>query len=601
MRKRLALFLVLAASAALVAAPPAPAAEGVVDEVGLFDPASGRWHLRYPDGRLSSFFFGIPGDTPLLGDWDCDGVDTVALYRQSSGFAYLRNSNDFGVGERQFFFGIPGDVPIAGDWDGDGCDTLGIYRQGRFFLNNQLDTSFADLDFYFGAAGDQPFAGDFNGDGKDTVGVYRAAERWSFITEDLSGLPIGGGVATTDGTFWTVGSDAVVVAGDWDGDGDDTRGAFRQQFSAFLLENTNGQPQADEVYEFGESDWLPVTGNLGAPPPLPELSLQTIASGFTRPLLATAPVGDDRLFVVEQRGRVLVFEDGAVSPTPFLDVSASVGDTFPEQGLLGMAFHPGYAGNRLFYLHYTNLAGDSRVVEYRDGVGGPKAVRTILSADQPASNHNGGMIQFGPDGRLYVGLGDGGGGGDSFGNGQNASTPLGAIVALDVDGTGPDEVWAIGLRNPWRFDWDGDLIYIGDVGQNNWEEVSAVSRFTAGRNLGWNVQEGFACYPDGTTGCDTSDFVQPLVAYANPAEGCSVTGGFVYRGWGIDGLHGTYLYSDFCTKFLRGFVYDGSDILASREWEVGIAGTVSSFGEDGFGELYITTFDGKVSKIVAAG
>lgn len=602
MRRRLSTWLGLFVMATLLIVPavPAPAAAGTPDQTGLFDPATGRWHLRYQDGRVSSFYFGVPGDTPLLGDWDCDGVDTVALYRQSTGFVYLRNSNDFGVGDDSFFFGDPGDVPIAGDWDGDGCDTFGIFRNGRFFLGNELGTLAADIDFYFGGTGDQPFSGDFNADGKDTVAVHRDQANWAFITQDLSGLPASGGVASAEGTFWSGGTGNIVLAGDWDGDGDDTLGTWWPP--GFLLVNENAGQVADEQIVFGDRSWLPVAGALGPPPALPGLALQPIASGFNRPLFATAPMGDDRLFVVEQWGLIKVVENGVVSPTPFLDVSSKL-DSTPanEQGLLGLAFHPSFASNRLFYIHYTNVAGDTRVVEYRDGPAGPVAVRTVLAVDQPASNHNGGMIQFGPDGRLHVALGDGGGGGDPFGNGQNAFTPLGGIVGLDVNGSAPDQTWAIGLRNPWRFDWDGRLIYIADVGQNAWEEVSVADRYAPTRNFGWNVQEGFACYPSSVTSCDTSNFVQPVVAYPNPAQGCSVTGGFVYRGWEIDGLHGTYLYSDLCSRFLRGFVYDGGEMTNSGEWSVGATGSVASFGEDGHGELYLLTFDGVVSKIVAAG
>jgi hypothetical protein len=587
--------------ATLVVVPTVPAsAAATPDQTGLFDSATGRWHLKYTDGRISSFYFGVPGDTPLLGDWDCDGIDTVALYRRSTGFVYLRNSNDFGVGENSFFFGDPGDVPVAGDWDGDGCDTFGVFRAGRFFLGNDLGTVAADLDFYLGAAGDEPFSGDFNGDGKDTVGVHRDQANWVFITQDLSGLPAGGGVATVDGTYWSGGSGHTVLAGDWDGDGDATLGTRRPP--GFFLVNDNANQVADEEVRFGEPGWLPVAGVLGPPPPLPGLALQPYASGFSRPLFATAPPGDDRLFVVEQWGLIKVVENGVVASTPFLDLSGKL-DSTPgnEQGLLGLAFHPSFPAKRLFYVHYTNQSGDTRVVEYRDGPGGPVEVRTVLAVDQPASNHNGGMIQFGPDGRLHVALGDGGGGGDPFGNGQNAYTPLGAIVGIDVDGTRADHVWAIGLRNPWRFDWDGSLIYIGDVGQNSWEEVSVVDRYASTRNFGWNVQEGFACYPSSVTNCDTSGFVQPVVAYPNPTQGCSVTGGFVYRGWEIDGLNGTYLYSDLCSRFLRGFVYDGAEMIDSGEWSVGATGSVASFGEDGHGELYMLTFDGVVSKIVAAG
>jgi hypothetical protein len=293
-----------------------------------------------------------------------------------------------------------------------------------------------------------------------------------------------------------------------------------------------------------------------------------------------------------------------VSPTPFLDVSGLIPQfPAPEQGLLGLAFHPNYATNGRFFIHYTNTAGDTRVAEYRDGAGGPKKIRNILEVNQPASNHNGGMIQFGPDGRLHVALGDGGGGGDPFGTGQNAYTPLASIVGLDVDGSAPNQIWAIGLRNPWRYDWDGEYIYIGDVGQNDWEEVSVVSRYAPTRNFGWSVQEGFACYPPSVANCDKSPYVQPVVAYPNPVEGCSVTGGFVYRGWEIDGLHGTYLYSDYCRGWLRGFVYDteAGAATTSGEWDLGITAAVASFGEDADGELYVVTFDGRVSKLVAAG
>ena len=590
----------LAIGAALIAAPapPAAGAVGAQDDVGLFDPATGRWHLQYEDGRVSSFYFGVPGDTPLLGDWDCDGIDTVALYRESTGFIYLRNSNDFGTGETSFFFGIPGDVPVAGDWDGDGCDTFGIFRNGRFFLGNTLATSAADIDFFFGGSGDQPFAGDFNGDGKDTVGTHRDGADWAFITLDLSGLPASGGVASTGGTFWTGGTGNTMLGGDWDGDGDDTLGAFWPGSPQFRLYNTNAAQQANVIERFGEAGWIPVDGELGPAPPLPALALQTVASGFSRPVFLTAPSGDDRLFVVEQRGRIKVIDGGTT--TTFLDISSQV-STLNEQGLLGLAFHPQYAANRLFYIHFTNTAGDTRVVEYRSDPGGPVAVRTVLAVDQPASNHNGGMLQFGPDGRLHVSLGDGGGGGDPFNTGQNAFTPLASMVGIDVDGGAPDQIWAIGLRNPWRFDWDGEYVYIGDVGQNAWEEVSVVSRYAPTRNFGWSVQEGFACYPSNVTNCDPSPYVQPVVAYPNPAQGCSVTGGFVYRGWDIDGLHGTYLYSDYCRGWLRGFVYDTetSEAVTTGEWDLGINSSVPSFGEDADGELYVLTFDGTISKLVA--
>ncbi len=224
------------------------------DEVAAFDPNRGEWFLRGPDGSTSQFFYGIPGDEPMLGDWDCDGVDTVGMFRRSNGFVYLRNSNDFGVADQDFFYGEGGDIPLVGDWDGDGCDTLAIYRQGEVFVRNSLGTGFADYSFFFGNPGDRPFSGDFDGDGITTVGLYRETTGLAYFTnENVSG------VAEFE-FFYGVPSDRI-IAGDWDGDGEDSVGIFRPTDGRFYLSNQNAQVQADTVFMYGDPSFIPVAGH----------------------------------------------------------------------------------------------------------------------------------------------------------------------------------------------------------------------------------------------------------------------------------------------------------------------------------------------------
>ncbi|MBT8207243.1 MAG: hypothetical protein HKN07_10490 [Acidimicrobiia bacterium] len=335
-------------------------------------------------------------------------------------------------------------------------------------------------------------------------------------------------------------------------------------------------------------------------------------SGFSTPILLTAPTDDDRLFIVEKGGRIEIVAYGSVLPVPFLDLSASVSNG-SEQGLLGLAFHPDYAVNGKFYVSYTDLAGDSRVVEYKvssdPNVADASTAKVVLTVDQPATNHNGGMIAFGPDRLLYVGLGDGGGGGDPFGNGQRTDTLLGAILRINIDTTGPyvipadnpfsNEVWAYGLRNPWRFSFDsatGDL-YIGDVGQNAWEEITTSAAGVAGVNHGWNVMEGNHCYSP-SVGCSTAGLNLPAAEYGH-GEGCSVTGGYVYRGSEVAALDGTYFYSDFCSGWIRSFV--GLAGGGAKDWtaEFGIVGNVTSFGTDGHDELYVLTSAGAIHRLSA--
>lgn len=350
------------------------------------------------------------------------------------------------------------------------------------------------------------------------------------------------------------------------------------------------------------------------PPPSGELSLatETVATGFTRPLYLTAPAGDDRLLVVEQTGRIRVVKNGVVLAAPFLDLSAKVSGG-SEQGLLSMAFHPDYASNGLFYVDYTDDDGDTRIERYAvsadPDVADGGSAKLILTVPQPASNHNGGHILFGPDGMLYVALGDGGGAGDPFNNGQNAGTLLGSLLRLDVDGGDPyaipsdnpfgSEIWAVGLRNPWRiaFDAVAGTLYIADVGQASFEEVNVVDDDESGLNYGWRIMEGSSCFGGG--GCDDAGLVLPEVEYDH-GEGCSVTGGFVYRGSALPEVVGHYFYSDFCRGFLRSFRFDGENATELVEWDVGGLGSVLSFGQDSAGELYILSDNGSVVKLVRA-
>lgn len=355
------------------------------------------------------------------------------------------------------------------------------------------------------------------------------------------------------------------------------------------------------------------------------LTLEPIWSGFDDPvLLVGAGDGSGRRFVVEQPGRVRLIAGGDVRPAPYLDLTDRVGSRASEQGLLGLAFHPRFAENGRLFVHYTDRAGDTVVSELRAASGGegvdPATERVLLTADQPAGNHNGGHVTFGPDGMLYIGLGDGGGANDTYGNGQRPDTLLGKILRIDVDagggapygvpadnpllgGTFAPETWAWGLRNPWRFAFDratGDL-YIGDVGQGAWEEIDvAPAASRGGENYGWPILEGERCL--GTGGPPAScgagdDLVPPVATYPHP-EGCSVTGGFVYRGAEHPALEGVYLYGDYCSGRIWGLWRSAgawrSAVLADTDL------AISSFGEDDDGELYAIDHAGTVLRVGAS-
>lgn len=320
------------------------------------------------------------------------------------------------------------------------------------------------------------------------------------------------------------------------------------------------------------------------------------------PVQFTARPGDSFAYVITKDGRVWLYDGAAVSGQPVLDISDQVRDE-GEQGLLSIALHPGDQGR--FYLHYSDNNGDTVVSEFplpspdqADAAG----ERVLLQVDQPAGNHNGGMIQFTPDGTLLLGLGDGGGAGDRFGNGQNPDTLLGGLVVMDVEGADPNPTkYAMGLRNPWRFWIDGTTIYIADVGQNTFEEISVSEPLEPGRNYGWPIFEGLHCYS--SPGCDGTGLVAPILEVEHGDAGtCSITGGVVYQGSAIPQLDGHYFYSDYCGGYLRSLAYANGQATDLRDWtdQVGIHGSVTGFGVGGDGEMYVTT-TGQVLKLVPAG
>lgn len=374
--------------------------------------------------------------------------------------------------------------------------------------------------------------------------------------------------------------------------------------------------------------------------PIPDIALVELARGFDRPTQVTAAHdGSRRLYVVEQAGTIRQLEaDGRVAPEPFLDIRDRV-TSGGEMGLLGLAFHPRYRDNGHFYVNYTTRRAGGRLVtrvsrfdRHDARRADPKSESVLLEVDQPYSNHNGGQLAFGPDGYLYIGLGDGGAANDPHGHGQNLATLLGALLRLDVDraeanrryGIPPDnpfvghpgarpEIYAYGLRNPWRFSFDAATgrLYLADVGQDAVEEIDVIEK---GGNYGWNIMEGDICTPGVNPDCKPPrGYVAPIHVYRHP-EGFSVTGGFVYRGRAIPDLCGVYLFADYVTRRLWGLRDDGTRVrrhrellspalsgrLASRLFSGGLP-AISSFGEDEDRELYVVDHEGgRLLKIVAA-
>ncbi len=338
-----------------------------------------------------------------------------------------------------------------------------------------------------------------------------------------------------------------------------------------------------------------------------EVALQEVAR-LDAPIAMAVRPGDDALYIAERGGRIRALRDGAVTEAPLLDIAEQV-STGGERGLLGFTFS--VDGDEV-YVSYTDVDGNSRVDAYplRDGRADVSARRELLAVDQPYPNHNGGNLLRGPDDMLYLGLGDGGSAGDPQRTAQDPATLLGKLVRIDPrDGSAPrdnpfvgrdgfrPEIYALGLRNPWRFSFDRDTgdVWLADVGQNSVEEVNVTpARRSAGRNYGWSIFEASQPF-NGEQ--EPPGHVRPIVEYATGEEGCAVTGGYVYRGSAIPALRGAYLYSDFCSGFIRavrvrrGQVVDSADLGLRRE-------QVASFGEDADGELYVLSLSGTVDKLV---
>ena len=334
---------------------------------------------------------------------------------------------------------------------------------------------------------------------------------------------------------------------------------------------------------------------------------QMIISGLQRPV-DLQPDGSGRLFVIEKAGRIRIIENDQLIETPFLDITDRVGSNGNEQGLLGLAFHPQYAQNGRFFVNYTDNNGHDVIARFQvsgdPNIAEPNSEVKLLNVDDPFPNHNGGVLAFGPDGYLYAGLGDGGSQGDPFGNAQNTGVLLGKILRLDVDSAEPyavpsdnpfgNEVWAYGLRNPWRFSFDkltSDL-YIGDVGQNTWEEIDFLPTGSpGGTNFGWNFREGAHDYKGG----GPEGMVDPVAEYSHTEGGCSVTGGYVYRG-SMPEWNGIYLYGDYCTGMIWGLIHSDSGWQSQLLFDLDI--TITSFGQDESGELYLLSDSGGVFRLI---
>ena len=368
----------------------------------------------------------------------------------------------------------------------------------------------------------------------------------------------------------------------------------------------------------------------GSLPPLPpsnDLQLQTISTSLNQPVFMTAPPGDStRLFVVEQGGLIRIIDprNNSLLAIPFLNLSSLL-STGGERGLLGMAFDLQYATNRRFYVFYTNTTGDIVIARYLRNANAVNAnladstsATILLTVEHSAeSNHNGGMLVFGSDGCLYAGVGDGGGSGDPNNNGQSIVSRLGKILRINPDTGGPCssnnpfivfggdalQVWSFGLRNPWRFSFDrvtNDL-YIGDVGQGAREEINVSPAPNAGRalNYGWRFMEGFLCF-NPSSNCDSGGLTLPVLDYPHFSGACSVTGGYVYRGSAVLALRGTYFYADYCAGFVRSFRHQNGQPTDQKEWPLlsPPGSSVTSFGEDAAGELYVMTQGGGLFKFI---
>ena len=344
----------------------------------------------------------------------------------------------------------------------------------------------------------------------------------------------------------------------------------------------------------------------------------TEVASAVNPVFLTAPPGDSRQFVVERAGRIRILQNGNFLATPFADISARV-LTAGEGGLLSIAFDPAYTSNGRVYLYYIdrnqNIVIERLTVSADANVADPASSLVIIRIPHPNfQNHFGGTVAFGPDGYLYVGTGDGGGAGDPPRNAQNLNVLLGKLLRLDVSASSAAqpyaipagnpyvgqagrraEIWASGLRNPWRYTFDGNQLYIADVGQDQREEIDVAASSAAGLNYGWNIVEGTACY--GTASCDRTGMTAPVFDYDHGGGACSITGGFVYRGTAMPELAGQYFYSDYCAGFIKSGVVAGGALTSQKDWGIANLGYSVSFGRDGQGELFVISGSGKIYKL----
>ena len=350
------------------------------------------------------------------------------------------------------------------------------------------------------------------------------------------------------------------------------------------------------------------------------LETEFVVRGLVEPTDFIEPPGLGVLLVTEKPGRIVVIKEGLILDEPLLDIKDLILSDANERGLLSVDAHPDFSENCRLFIFYTDVDGDSQIVEGIVSATSPPtmdraSLRVILQIPQEHRWHQSGSMTFGPDGYLWVSIGDGGGTGDPQKNGQNPHTLKGTVLKLDVDvlpygvppdnpyavsGEGRPEVWAFGLRNPWRIsiDWGTRLLYVPDVGQEAFEELNIVSLSDGDANFGWPVAEGPSCFE--AQECNTSGFTMPVYHYPQGGSDCAIIGGSVYRGSAIPELDGHYFFSDFCGGWLRSLAYENGQVTKEKDWEpeLGRLGTVTSFGTDAQGELYVTTFEGDLLKIV---
>ncbi|RME64529.1 MAG: glucose dehydrogenase [Caldilineae bacterium] len=393
---------------------------------------------------------------------------------------------------------------------------------------------------------------------------------------------------------------------------------------------TTSAPAASAPTPAAPPTEAPDTGTPPIPPGSRDLTqialrLEPVITGLNQPVYVTGGNQPGRLYMVERVGRIFLYQMETGQIHLFLDIRDRVGSSSSEQGLLGLAFAPDFPADDRIYVNYTDQSGDTVVARFRaqPDQADPNSETLVLTLDQPARNHNGGMLLFGPDRMLWIGTGDGGRANDAFGNGQNPATLLGKMLRLDVLSVGAgegyaipgdnpwiaadwqgqdvrDEVWAVGLRNPWRYSFDrttGDL-WIGDVGQNQYEEIHftpAAQVQTGGLNFGWPIMEGLHCFQAST--CDATGLELPVVEYDHAGGNCSVTGGYVYRGAAYPVLAGLYLFGDFCSG--RIWAYDPQNPDADAQLLLDTDMQISSFGEDAAGELYVVDLRGSIQRIHA--